>query len=858
MTRGRGLVLTGQLGDVMKESGAGGAHVGALARSPSSASTPTMLVRHEVHVHVPAGAIPKDGPSAGVDDRDRAALAGDRHPGAPRRRDDRRGHAARPRAAGRRRAREGARGAARRHPHRDAARARTCRTCARSRASWRGGSASSRSTHMDEVLDAALERHPGAARRAGARAPQRRRAVGRRRRAPRQRSREARRGARSARSAVAPCSAARPRRVRADRAHRAARAAARRSDARGARDRRRRGAAARCARGEELRGHDGCARRGRPLPLRRTRRPRTVGPPRRGRRLSDLAAMGARPLGVHARARGAAGDLAARRALAASCAALVAGRGAARCPLVGGNLTRAREISLTLDRARRGAARPRAAARAARARATACSSRGASARAALERARAERAARAARARCRASRAGAAPRAARAASGACIDVSDGLAADLAHLLAASGVGARIDPRASRCRAASPRPARGAGLDPLRLALGGRRGLRAALHAASGRPVRRGRWPAGSGVARDRDRPGRARPRACGSRAPLGRARRSRLAALLAKLPVATGASRPRRLQDAGAARRYAARARSLSAQVRRWARCVVAAVVGGSRPARALGRRRRGALGRALRRARAPAACSAIVLSRELAAQLRGACARATDRIAPRRPRARRSTSPVAAALPDETDELARSIAARCSASLRELVAHVQRTARPSVARRATDLARGVEGAQRRHTTTSRPRSAQVASGVAQQQDAARRRDAGSCSDIASAIELQRARARARRSASPPRRTRRPTRASTSRGSRSRRCASCSSAWSSAGGMVFQLEAKTRHVHQITEIITSVAHAHEPALAERLDRGGARGRGGPRLRGGGRRDPQARRERGAQRRRDRRS
>jgi len=65
MTRGRGLVLTGQLGDVMKESG----HAAlTFARSFLAASghDEDVLLRHEVHVHVPAGAIPKDGPSAGV------------------------------------------------------------------------------------------------------------------------------------------------------------------------------------------------------------------------------------------------------------------------------------------------------------------------------------------------------------------------------------------------------------------------------------------------------------------------------------------------------------------------------------------------------------------------------------------------------------------------------------------------------------------------------------------------------------------------------------------------------------------------------------------------------------------------
>jgi len=65
MEGGEGLVLTGQLGDVMKES----AEI-ALSYVRSHAAElgidPAAVRGRRFHVHVPAGAVPKDGPSAGV------------------------------------------------------------------------------------------------------------------------------------------------------------------------------------------------------------------------------------------------------------------------------------------------------------------------------------------------------------------------------------------------------------------------------------------------------------------------------------------------------------------------------------------------------------------------------------------------------------------------------------------------------------------------------------------------------------------------------------------------------------------------------------------------------------------------
>jgi ATP-dependent Lon protease len=59
------LHLTGQLGDVMKES-AQAAWSLIKSRAEALGIEPEVFRRNDVHVHIPAGAIPKDGPSAGV------------------------------------------------------------------------------------------------------------------------------------------------------------------------------------------------------------------------------------------------------------------------------------------------------------------------------------------------------------------------------------------------------------------------------------------------------------------------------------------------------------------------------------------------------------------------------------------------------------------------------------------------------------------------------------------------------------------------------------------------------------------------------------------------------------------------
>ena len=79
---GRGkMTVTGNLRDVMKES-ISAANSFVQSRAPSLGVLPTVFRTTDIHVHVPEGATPKDGPSAGIAMMTGYCLRADGHSGA--------------------------------------------------------------------------------------------------------------------------------------------------------------------------------------------------------------------------------------------------------------------------------------------------------------------------------------------------------------------------------------------------------------------------------------------------------------------------------------------------------------------------------------------------------------------------------------------------------------------------------------------------------------------------------------------------------------------------------------------------------------------------------------------------------
>ena len=58
------MILTGQLGEVMRESAQ--AALSIVKNRGAFGIEPAVFEKTDIHIHVPAGAMPKDGPSAGV------------------------------------------------------------------------------------------------------------------------------------------------------------------------------------------------------------------------------------------------------------------------------------------------------------------------------------------------------------------------------------------------------------------------------------------------------------------------------------------------------------------------------------------------------------------------------------------------------------------------------------------------------------------------------------------------------------------------------------------------------------------------------------------------------------------------
>ena len=155
---------------------------------------------------------------------------------------------------------------------------------------------------------------------------------------------------------------------------------------------------------------------------------------------------------------------------------------------------------------------------------------------------------------------------------------------------------------------------------------------------------------------------------------------------------------------------------------------------------------------------------------------------------------------------DETHDLARSVQGML-ASLRELVGHVQRTA-DRVSRASQDLScfseQASEGNEGIFAIMSNI-SAAMAEEQALLQEAARK-----VRDIAAAIEINAAHAREAFGFAAEANQKANAGVDISRLA-IEKMRTVFERVEQAGNMVFELEAKTRHVHQITEIITSVAH-----------------------------------------------
>lgn len=190
------------------------------------------------------------------------------------------------------------------------------------------------------------------------------------------------------------------------------------------------------------------------------------------------------------------------------------------------------------------------------------------------------------------------------------------------------------------------------------------------------------------------------------------------------------------------------------------------------------------------------------LSRELGRRFR-AVREVTDRI--RSGDLREAPLPVPSRFPDETDEIARSVT-EMLASLREVVEQVQQIA-DRVSASAAGLSRSTRQSQAAHEEASASVEG-VAKGVADQQslleDATRL-----IRDIAQTIELNASRAREAFGFSAEASQKAHAGVDVSRLALEK-MKTVFQRVEQAGTLVFQLESKTRHVHQITEMIHSVA------------------------------------------------